>query len=123
MKTANLDIQIGSELYVAGLTEDGTEYHAERYFIIAEDNEGNRWTHTTRFAGCRVEWDDEVGANLFIDTRPEAHNRAVTLWQRIAKAREIDLQHWSLARPVYGSVAYQRYGIDDDIAWERKFAA
>ena len=115
-----LTFGIGSDLYCAGRRDDGSEFHAERFYVFAEDARGNRWTHGSQFAGCAVHWSSEVGCNFFEDIREEARARAERLLARIlAAGGRIDLQHWGESRPVYGSPAYEEYGQWDDIALER----
>jgi hypothetical protein len=109
---------VESDLYVAGRTEDGCDYTAELYFVVAEDDNGNRWRHRDTFAGCRV-MDDEEGERHFVDVRASAEASA----QRLALASEraastIDLAEWVELRPVYGSAAYVAYGQFNDWAEE-----
>ena len=109
-----LTFAVGSDLYNAGYTEDGTSFIAERYFISATDDNGNRWVHRAQFNGCNVEVDDE-GMNRFFDIRTEAGARCERLLARIeAAGGAVNLDHWEEARPEYGSVAYQQYGQYND---------
>ena len=114
------ELCIASDLYYAGRTEDGREYHAEVFYVLAEDKAGNRWSHNARFAGCKVEFDYEDGINRFFDVRPEATAAAERLLARMKAAGRINLAHWTEARPCYGSSAYEAYGQHDDIAWEKR---
>lgn len=109
-----LTFGIVSDLYEAGIQEDGVPFIAETYYILAEDEYGNRWSHNTRFNGCGVSTDLE-GLPHFTDIRTNAKARAQMLLDRInAAGGQIDLEHWSEARPAYGSKAYQEYGAYDD---------
>jgi len=115
MKTLALSFSVVSDLYVAGRREDGTDFIAEQYYVVAEDARGNRWSHNAVFNGCRVECDDEdYYQQYFIDIREEAHARADKLLARIRIAPSIDMECWEAIRPAYGSLAYQEYGQFDD---------
>ncbi len=109
-----LTFSIVSDLYEAGIQEDGVPYIAETYYILAEDERGNRWSHNTRFNGCTVSTDYE-GFTRFTDTRTNATARAQMLLNRITAAGgQINFDCWSETRPAYGSEAYQEYGAHDD---------
>ena len=112
------EISIASELFRAGVDEFGCEYSAEQYRIVLVDSLGNRWELPVVFPGCEVTGTDE-GFSQFHDTREVAYEKADHLLSRIKRKGEVDLDRWREARPVYGSVAYQQYGADDDIALER----
>jgi len=120
--TKTLDLGIASDIYSAGFTTDGDEFIAERYFICAEDKDGNRY-EMGGFNGAKKVFDDEEGEVHFQDTREEAKAAANRLLVRIQKAGVINTDFWREGRTVYGSKAYCQYGQDDDIAWEKKFAA
>ena len=113
-----MNFGIGSDLYVAGRDEDGREFHAELFYLVAEDNSGNRWAHASTFPGCMVEdWNDEDGGSgrAFNDIRPQAQADAQALLARIqAAGGQINLDHWREMRPAYGSAAYIDYGQFDD---------
>jgi hypothetical protein len=114
-----LTFEIGSDLYNAGYTEDGVPFTAERFFVSATDDNGNRWVHNTQFDGCRVEQNEE-GFSVFFDTRTEATARAARLVARInAAGGSVNLALWNEARPVYGSIAYQEYGQYNDWMQEK----
>ena len=57
--------EIVSDLYQAGRTEDGDAYTAEVYYVMAEDEDGNRWQHFAAFPGCEVSVDPEDGFQVF----------------------------------------------------------
>jgi len=120
--TKTLDLGIASDIYSAGFTTDGDEFIAERYFICAEDKDGNRY-EIGGFNGAKKVFDDEEGEVHFQDTREEGKAAANRLLVRIQEAGVINTDFWREGRPVYGSKAYCQYGQDDDIAWEKKFAA
>lgn len=110
-----LHFDVASDLYVAGRTEDGRDYTAEIYMVIAEDQRGNRWVHRDMFQGCEAGHDDE-GWPYFADIRGTAQAAAETLRARIVAAGgAVDLgQYWTATRPAYGSRAYIEYGQYDD---------
>ena len=120
--TKTLDLEIASDIYSAGFTTDGDEFIAERYFICAEDKDGNRYT-LGDFNGAKKVFDDEEGEVHFQDTRETAKASANRLLVRIQEAGVINTEFWREDRPVYRSKAYQEYGQADDVAWEKKFAA
>lgn len=111
----NLTFEIGSDLYVAGRTEDGFDYTAEVYFITATNARGDRWRHGSCFPGCAPEQDEE-GYTHFGDIREIARKEAETLLARMVSRGTINLAHWREDSPVYGSSAYVAYGQYDD--WE-----
>jgi hypothetical protein len=113
----NVSFEIGSDLYVAGRTEDGADYTAEVYFITATNARGDRWRHASSFPGCNPVRDDE-GYTHFADIRAEAQKEANTLMARMQARGAINLQHWREDRPVYGSSAYVAYGQADDLEQE-----
>ena len=118
-----LTFSVGYDLYIAGYTEDGYPYTAERYFVAATDDNGNRWIHSSQHDGCRVEQDEE-GMDRFIDIRDEAKAHCERLVARInAVGGVINLDHWTETRPEYGSIAYQQYGQHADYIAERMESA
>lgn len=119
MKTTTLTIGVVSDIYEAGRTEDGEAFTAEVYRVVAEDRDGNRWVHQSRFAGCKVIFHEEEGYNAFRDIRPQALAAAEALCAKVKAARAINLQYWSEDRPAYGSKAYEAYGQANDVAYEK----
>ena len=102
-----LDFEIASDLYTAGVWEDGHPYTANMYYILATDNDGNRWMHYMRFPGCSVVHNEE-GFPQFVDIREQALTRANQLLAAIEKAQgQINLQYWTQTTPMHGSLAYQ----------------
>ena len=118
MLVSSLDLGIGSDLYLAGQTEDCEDYIAERFFICAEDQHGNRWSHQKSFPGAK-RWEDRDSFG-YEDIREEAKALAESLLEKIRRAGAIDLDYWNEDRPVYGSAAYCAYGQADDLAWEKE---
>jgi len=114
-----LTFSVGSDLYTAGYQEDGYPYTAERYFVAATDDNGNRWIHRSQHDGCRVEQDDE-GMDRFFDIRESAMARCERMVARInAAGGVINFDNCEEARPEYGPAAYQGYGQYDDWVAER----
>ena len=120
IETKNLEIDVVSDLYSAGFTIDGDEYVAERYFIVAQDSAGNRWSLG---CFCGAEKVLQEGEAFFKDIREEARASADRLLARINDKGVIDTQFWREDRPVYGSKAYVQYGQAEDVAYEKKFNA
>lgn len=102
-------IEVASELYRAGRTEDGEDYIAEIYLVTVEFAGGEVYAHKVSFPGCKVEQDEE-GYDHFGDIRPQQEARAQSLCDRvqrhIAAGGSLDMSHWSFWRTVYGSRAY-----------------
>ena len=97
-----------SELYDAGPTEEGGEYHAERYVVVGEFADGRRFAHAHSFDGCNVIRHDE-GTVSFVDVREKARMQAERLIEQIGEAGEVDLDgHWFEIPAAYGSAAMQR---------------
>lgn len=119
--TTALAFYIDSDLYQAGYQCDGHPFIAENFFVMAEDEQGNRWRHHMTFNGCHVYSGEETdGESVFSDIRPEARAKVERLLARIeAAGGKIDLGYWSEERPAYGSRAYQQYGQYDDWVAER----
>lgn len=53
--------------------------------------------------------------------RAQAEKQALALNERFARLGKLPVgfDRWAEGRPVYGSPAYQAYGQEDDLAWER----
>lgn len=98
-----------SDLYKAGVTEDGEDYIAERYHVQVELADGTRYRHCAFFNGAKeVSYEEGYG---FIDLREEAKAAAEKLARRVQDALrcglKLDLRHWYKDYPAYGSQAYQ----------------
>lgn len=107
---------IVSDLYSAGRTEDGSDYHAELYYIQAESETGLRWDHPAAFHGAKRHTDDE-GWPHFEDIREMARRQAERLLAQIQvyhAKHGISLDKWHPAPTAYGSAAY---GPQDE--WDR----
>lgn len=104
---------VASDLYLAGRTEDGHDFTAELYYVVAEDARGNRWRHETNFPGADAQRDED-GFWHFGDVRETAQKRAERLLARVERVGQINPAHWRDMRPAYGSAAYVQYGQFDD---------
>jgi hypothetical protein len=108
----------GSDIVVIGHNSESADYdnprgaiHGLRPYIRAIDAEGNtmiKWSAVTFHVR---EYEDVVHA--------EAKAHAERLNERLLHRRKPDFSSWQEGRPVYGSPAYEAYGRDDDLAWER----
>ena len=122
----SLTLEIASDLDQAGRSDDGQPFLAECYYILATDERGNRWRWYDTFHGARLEYDEE-GCSHFADTREQAKAEVSVLLARM-HAHGVHLRTapgkigWEPTRPAYGSPAYEAYGADDDIQWERSQA-
>jgi hypothetical protein len=109
-----LFFSVAADLYLAGRTEDGEDFTAELYYIVAEDERGNRWRHAVNFPGADAQRDDD-GCWHFGDVREAAQARAERLLARIERSGcQADNANWREMRPAYGSPAYVEYGQFDD---------
>lgn len=95
-------VNIHTDLFKAGITEDGDEYSAECYYIVVERADGKRLAHPSIFKGCESGYDDEGGV-FFIDKRKEAFKLAETLLHRIDCFGSINESLWNETEPAYGS--------------------
>lgn len=107
MDITGMDVTVITNLYCAGMTEDGEYYTAETYSVLVEDINGNRWVHEVEFKGCSVETLED-GFKIFHDIRQEASKQAHILKRRVTMAQSINLDHWVEIDPAYGSIAFQQ---------------
>ena len=103
-------VEVGSTLYKAGLTEDGDTYIAECYFVAIQYADGSRYQHQVTFPGAEYS-EDEFGFG-FIDIRDAAKAKAERLAQSVRQADGINFQYWEEVDPAYGSDAYQHQGTE-----------
>ena len=107
MDITGMDVIVHSDLYKAGITEDGEDYTAECYYIILEHLDGRRWAHFKTFKGCQVHRDHESGCMFFEDIRKSAQYQCEQVAGLVRRKKTVDLEYWSEIAPVYGSIAYQ----------------
>jgi hypothetical protein len=113
--------EIVSDLHDFGRQEDGIPFIGEMYYVQATYADGHRLDHFARFSGCRVEYDDLDGRNVFIDSREQAKAAVERLLNRILEAGgALNPVHWNEGRPVYGSASYDPF---EEIMLERMEAA
>jgi len=114
---ANLQVEIASNLYEAGRTEDGDPYVAEWFHIVAESESGRRWVHSFSLAGALATRCEETGEPHFIDIREEAKARLGRVVARInahlAAGGRLSKEHWREIDPAYGSQSYQDQGVEE----------
>jgi|SRR5579872_6893175 len=107
-----LDIHVGSDLFKAGVTEDGQDFIGERWFVQAEAVNGQRWVHIARFDSTKaVDGEDCDGMVFFPDNRVEALGRAESLAANVRlflnAGGKLTPEFWIEVDPRYGSIAYQ----------------
>jgi len=107
-----MEIYVASEQYVAGRDEEGRDYVAEGYYVVAELEGGTRYRQGW-FPGCEmVKLEDECGCWVdFRDVRKEALAQAEAL---AASSQESDVSDWASAVARYGSPAFEESSLYDD---------
>jgi len=107
---------VASDLYQAGVTEDGRPFIAENYYVIVENAAGRRFAHNVVFNGAVVHFDDEEMCHYFEDVREEAKAKVEALCARISAAleagRALDATYWNEIDPAYGSDEYISQGTE-----------
>jgi len=102
-----------SDLYVAGTDEEGRDYTAEVYYVIAEFLNGERFSHPESFKGCVAGYDDEYSMPYFEDVREEAKAKC----QAIIDSNP-PIEGWYEMSPAYGSRTYA-----NNPQWEEELKA
>jgi hypothetical protein len=111
------EVYFCSELKKYGVNEDGEDFIGEVYCIFLENKKGDRWVHRSRFDGVKVEqWEE---GPVFRDIRPESRETCQNLVDAINKVGSVDLTYWTETYPAYGSEAFQEYGNEELIEWEK----
>lgn len=100
------EIGIISDLYNAGMTEDGEPHHAEIFYVAASRKDGKVLIHEKSYKGAEAEFNDEVGCLFFGDVREEVLKEANNLVSRIKSFGIIDTTYWIETEPSYGSEYY-----------------
>ena len=108
-----MNFYIHSDLYVAGTDEEGRDYTAEVYCVIAEFLGGERFAHPESFKGCVAGYDAEYGMPYFEDIREDAKAKC----QAIIDSNPY-IEDWYEIQPAYGSRAYTA-----DPRWEEELKA
>ena len=118
---------VASDLYQAGVTEDGRPFIAENYYVIVENAAGRRFAHNVVLNGAVVHFDDEEMCHYFEDVREEAKAKVEALCARISAAleagRALDATYWNEIDPAYGSDAYVDQGTEAKRAYADRDAA
>ena len=99
-------VSVACDLYLAGRTEDGEDYHAESYYVVVERLDGHRLAHFKTFPGCIRHEDQDCGYVGFQDVREEAKADADNLVAAIEDVGSINDDHWAEVDPAYGSAYY-----------------
>ena len=107
MKVGQHKVYIHTDLYHAGITEDGEPFHAEQYCLVLETAQGKRLAHYKSFKGCVHHEDHETGCIGFEDIRKEAYASAQALLNRVLSVGYISINYWTEVDPVYGSPRFQ----------------
>ena len=103
-------VEVGSNLYNAGITEDGEAFIAECYFVAIQYADGSRFQHQVTFPGAQYS-EDEFGFG-YEDIRDSAKAKAEQLAHSVRQAAGINFQYWEEVDPAYGSDAYQHQGTE-----------
>jgi hypothetical protein len=118
---------VASDLYQAGLTEDGRPFIAENYYVVIENAAGRRFAHNVVFNGAVVHFDDEEFCHYFEDVRQESKAKAEALCDRVSAAlasgRALNLDLWVEVDPAYGSDEYISQGTEAQRAFLERLAA
>ncbi|MNH59348.1 hypothetical protein D3C73_111780 [compost metagenome] len=107
-----LEAFIGSDLFNAGITEDGEAVLAERFYVCVEAPNGQRWVHNVKFDSTKaVDGGEECdGMFFFPDQSQEAKAAIQILCDRVEAHLKaggtLDPAMWSGTDPRYGSEAY-----------------
>lgn len=101
-------VEVKVDLYHAGITEDGEQFHAEMYYVAIQRKDGKRLAHHRMFKGCNAFYHD--GQAFFEDIRQEALTAAERLAVRVEVAGKIDSAYWNEISPEYGSEYFCKLG-------------
>jgi hypothetical protein len=106
---------VASDLRKYGTTEDGEDYFAEVYYVMATDALGNRFVHNKTFDCCLTEDGEEW--TIFNNVSEQAIIEVDALLAKIQQAApvELDPRYWIGSYAAYGSAAYSD---KDAVAWE-----
>jgi len=122
MDIRGYSVDVVSDLKDYGTRDDGSSFIGEEFYVVISNVDGVRWVHNQRFDGVKVEYDDEVGENYFLDIRPQARGICESIVRRINDRKKIDTEFWTEGRPAYGSEAYIRGNWSEiDYQSEREF--
>lgn len=123
LSVAKLDICIGSSLYQAGVDNEGRAFVGESFYLVATAQNGARHKHHARFKSIVVRrLMDEDATVIFEDIREEVLQKLEALLRKIHQAGEINLDYWDYADPEYGSTEYINQGIEEQRAYQERYA-
>lgn len=118
-----MEFYVRTDLYEAGRTEDGEQYTAECYYIVAEAADGARWRDTFTYFGCEVLTDDE-GFQHFRDVRDMMKERIAARLLRLEFQLNVAgtqfMRDWSEMPAAYGSAAFSN---EEMVEWEKGLAS
>lgn len=102
------DVCIASDLYTAGIQDDGHPYIAERFHVSITTPEGYRFRSRAFWLSAAQCFDEEGGLH-FANVRHEAESQAQAACDAVLASglADLDLGDWTEERPAYGSEAYQ----------------
>jgi hypothetical protein len=128
MKATNFTAYAVSDLYQAGYSCDGQPYIAEQFYVVIEDEAGNRFNHQVTFNGAEVICNEDTdGEVVFMDVRTEASAKAEALAARVNAAIQagvaLDSSRWNEVDAAYGSDAYVSKGTEASRAFQDRQAA
>jgi len=107
---------IGSDLFEAGVTEEGFPIIGPLYYVIIENAKGRRFRHFMNFKGIRVDA-DEYGMVYASNVHNEAIVKVLDLAKKVNEALvmglKLDEERWTEIDPAYGSAEYISQGIEE----------
>lgn len=109
-----MNYYIHVDLYMAGTSDDGSQFYAEAYHVIRQDTEGNRELHHRVFRGCDP--GRHEGIQYFGDIRIEARAQADAFMAECKLGKHDD--GFCYTPPAYGSPAHAAVG-DSGIGLDR----
>src|SRR4030067_605758 len=94
---------IKADLYKAGVTEDGEDYIAEFYVIVAQRPGGSREEYNRSFPGCIKSYSEDGEGPFFEDVREQALAKAERVLRGILEnGRASAGGGWEEGGSVYG---------------------
>lgn len=105
------ELDLRDDLFSLRHPEDGSEFTASVFYVVATSSDGRRYAHAHRFPSAHVVVDDDyMGISSY---RAEAQAKAERFFERVLEAQRLGLwtgpnAHWHEIDPVYGSWAYVR---------------
>lgn len=119
----NFEVDVASDLYNAGYTEDGVPFIAETYYVTVTNLKGRRWASKNSWKSAET-YSDEYGDTGFTNVREEALNSAEDLakyvTELLAKGKKLNKNRWYEIQPAYGSEEYVSQGIEELRCYEEK---